>query len=548
MKLKQTLLITLLLVFVSSGAQTAKLFAGKQNETDPTLNRNDATCDKADVYFYYPFGITWDKSGNMWITERNKIRLFYNDKFYNRAGKLGDGSMSQSYKNGTGNQAYFYSPSGIASNSSGDLFIADDENHAIRKMVAFTSTGQGQTVTTFAGQLPDGNFFGTPGSTNGTGTNASFFNPRGMVMDASGNLYIAEFNNFCIRKVTSGGLVSTLAGNITVQGTKDGTGSGAEFGGPYGIAELDNNYLIVSDFDNGLIRKVHKTTGAVTTLCGKAGENLIADGDFSSARFREPRGLAVADGKIYVCDASTLRVIDINNQTVSTFAGDKNSSGNVDGVGANAKFGILGGIAYDGKIGLYVTDLYYNVIRLVTIDDLAPVVDFTASKTAAIIDEKITFTNTSGGKPSTSMVWTITPASHSVASGSLTSSPVDIKFQVAGFYNVNLEVTNSFGTNQKYKGSFISVSTTGISVIPENVNIGVYPNPSSGQFNMQSLYGNYPIESYEIYDLNGKKVLSKICNKTSKETISMDSFNDGIYLLKVKTSETYHSLRIIKKS
>ncbi len=552
MKIKQTILLFSLLLTGSVMAQTVSLFAGKQNETDPNTKFNNTTCALADVYFYKPEGIHWDKNGNMWITERNKIRLFLNNQFYNRAGNLGDGDMSQSYRNGTGvggsgTGASFYAPTAIASDASGVLFIVDSENHAIRKMTAFGNVGNGQVVSTFAGSVPVGGDVGQSGTTNATGTAARFDVPKGMVIDGSGNMYVTEFNNFTIRKVTSAGAVTTLAGKITVQGSKDGTGTVAEFGGPYGIAQLDPNNLVVTDADNGTIRKVHMTTGVVTTICGVAGDNRYADGTFANARFNNPKGLTVVDGKIYVCDGPTIRVIDVNASTVTTFAGSSAATGNTDGEGAAARFGELVGMAYDGKISLYVTDHYYNVIKKVTINSLAPKVDFSTSKTKAVVDaEIVTLSNTSSGKAATSLKWTITPSSYTITSGTLTSAPLNVKFTATGFYNVSLKITNAYGKDSVTRNNYISVSTVGIKEVPETVVVGVYPNPSNGQFTLQSLYGNYPIQAYEVIDIMGKQVLVNTCNNSLKETFDISQVQNGFYFVKVKTSTGVSTLKLQK--
>jgi len=550
MKIKITILCVLVIISASSMAQTVKWWAGKENKIDNDANlnfNNTNNISNENVWFHSPEGITWDKKGNMWISERNKIRL-YNGTFSNRAGGFGDVEFSHGYTNATGIQSRFFAPSGIVTDVNDVIFIADDENHAIRRMDAFSTTGNGQVVSTFAGALPV-SFTGTSGSTDGMGTSARFNNPKGMVRDANGNFYVAEWSNFCIRKISSAGAVSVLAGKITVTGSKDGTGSTAEFAGPYGIAILDNNYLVVSDKDNGTIRKVHMTTGVVTTICGLAGDNLYADGTLAQARFRSPRGIAVVDGKIYVADESVIRVIDVAGNSVSTFAGSKSTSGNQDGEGENALFGTLGAIAYDGKITLYVTDLYYNVIKTVRINSLAPTVDFSANKTGALVDEVITLTNTSAGKPATSLLWTITSTglSQTIVTGNTASlTPIGVKFHAAGFYNINLDVTNAYGNSSKYKGSFISVSTTGIKLVPENIVVGVYPNPSSGIFTVQSLYGNFPIQSFEITDLAGRVILSKECANVLSESFILNFVPNGLYFMKVKTSSGYSSLKLQK--
>lgn len=548
--LKITILTTVVAISTSLYSQTVKHFAGRDNAGDNgPLYVNNSTCVKDSAYFYYPEGINWDANGNLWITERNKIRLLYNGNFYNRAGKLGPGDQSQRYQNGTGIMAQFYAPTAIVSDASGVLYIVDSENHAIRKMEKFTSVGQNQAVTTFTGIAPTVDGFGTPGSTNGSGTNASFFIPKGIVRDGSGNFYVTEFNNFTIRKITSSGSVSTLAGKFETQGSADGTGTSATFGGPFGIAQLDNNYVIVSDFDNGTIRKVHMSTGVVTTICGKAGDNRYVDGNFTNARFREPRGLAVVDGKIYVCDGSVIRVIDINANTVSTYAGSTSESGNKDGEGTAARFGTLSGIAYDGKISLYVTDIYYNVIKTVKINGLAPSVSFTANKTSALVDTIITFTNTSTGKPTTSLKWTITSSglSHTIVKGSETSlTPIGVKFHAAGFYNVKLWVKNSYGEDSLAKNSYISISTTGINKIKNDALVTVYPNPSFNVFNLQSLNGNYPVQSFEIIDISGKPVMKRDCGNTLSEEIDLSGYPTGIYYLKAISSKGISNIKLQK--
>lgn len=552
MKLKQTTFILVLCLFSGNlMAQTVNWFAGieNKNDNDPHLKYNNIACNVADAYFYNPEGIAWDKNGNMWITERNKVRLLYNGKFNNRAGALGDASSSHGYTTkSSGIQASFYAPSGIVADASGVLYIVDCENHAIRRMDAFTSLGQPQEVTIFAGAVPSSSA-GTPGIDNGLGTNAKFDLPKHIARDANGNFYVTEFNNFTVRKITASGDVSTLAGSFGVPGSKDGTKTAATFGGPYGVAVLNDNYILVSDFDNGTIRSIHTFTGEVKTLYGVAGDNVTVDGTLKQARFKAPRGIAVVNGKIYVCDESVIREIDPANDKVTTFAGSKTASGNVDGEAGNARFGVLGGIAYDGKVSLYVTDLYYNNIRKVKINSLAPTVNFTASKTSSVlVDEVVSLTNTSTGVNATSLLWTITSLGlkHTIASGSVTSSPVGVKFQDAGFYDVKLKVTNPFGMDSLFKGSFISVSTTGISIIDNHVSVGVYPNPSVGEFTLQSLYGSYPIQSFEVFDVTGKSILNKGKLNSLSETFNIAGFSSGFYFVKVTTTAGSNTLKLQK--
>ena len=149
--------------------------------------------------------------------------------------------------------ASFREPSGVAFDGDGNLYVADTANHTIRKV---TPAG---VVTTFAGS-------GSSGSDDGTGTAASFNYPRGVAVDGDGNLYVADTNNNTIRKVTPAGEVTTFAGSGSY-GSDDGTGTAASFANPRGVAVDGDGNLYVADTNNNTIRKV-TPAGVVTTFAG----------------------------------------------------------------------------------------------------------------------------------------------------------------------------------------------------------------------------------------------------------------------------------------
>jgi secreted PhoX family phosphatase len=130
------------------------------------------------------------------------------------------------------------------------------------------------------------------GSADGTGSAARFSYPKGVAVDGSGNVYVADYNNDTIRKVTPAGVVTTLAGSPGVIGSADGTGSAAQFNSPQGVAVDGSGNVYVADSGNSTIRKV-TPAGVVTTLAGSAGVNGSADGTGSAARFNSPAGVAV---------------------------------------------------------------------------------------------------------------------------------------------------------------------------------------------------------------------------------------------------------------
>ena len=151
------------------------------------------------------------------------------------------GSGIRGYKDATGTDAQFAHPHGVAVDSSGNLYVTDSDNHRIRKI---TSGGK---VTTIAGS-------GIPGFANGTGIEAQFDTPTDVAVDSSGNLYVADRDNNCIRKITSRGVVTTFAGST--YGYKDATGTVAQFDSPLGVAVDSSGNVYVADYFNNRIRKI----------------------------------------------------------------------------------------------------------------------------------------------------------------------------------------------------------------------------------------------------------------------------------------------------
>ena len=219
-----------------------------------------------------------------------------------------------------------------------------------------TSAG---VVTTIAGTA------GTAGNTDGTGSAALFYGPKSLVSDGT-NLYVNDTFNHTIRKVViASGATTTLAGYAGTSGTTDGSGSAARLYVPFGIA-YDGTNLFVSDTGNQTIRKV-TPLGVVTTLAGTAGTSGITDATGTSAKFNNPAGI-VSDGtNLFVADSSnhTIRKIVILGGVVTTLAGVAGTSGSTDGTGAAALFSTPIGLTIDNAGNLYVVDQNYTKIRKV---------------------------------------------------------------------------------------------------------------------------------------------------------------------------------------
>lgn len=293
----------------------------------------------------------------------------------------------QGFADGTGSAAQFNIPSGIVKDATGNLFVCDRDNHRIRKI---TPAG---VVTTFAGS--------TMGFTNGTGTAAQFNQPYCITIDGSGNLYVGDRINHAIRKITPAGVVSTLAGNGT-PGNVNGTGSAAQFNEPLGVAADAAGNIYVADYINGLIRKVtpsgvvttfinsgqvfgvavdgagnlyyttysyhqvikYSTTNVSSVVAGQNSTSGSADGTGTSATFYYPAGITTdTGGNLYVCDAFNHRIRKITPAgVVTTIAGS--TQGFNDGIGSAARFDTPIALCGDLANGfLYVADFSNNRIR-----------------------------------------------------------------------------------------------------------------------------------------------------------------------------------------
>jgi len=287
------------------------------------------------------------------------------------------GSTNAGSADGIGTGAGFKQPHGIARDRDGNLYVADTSNHTIRKVTP------GGEVTTLAGQA---GFFG--GFQNGTGANALFSGPCGLVVDGAGVLYVADTVNQAIRQVTPAGVVTTIAGELGPPGSTDGPGNLARFHYPYAIAIDSVGSLFVADTLNHTIRKIVRDGSGwqVTTVAGAAGATGSADGAGVDARFQSPIGLAI-DGadNVYIADSSnnTLRKMTPAG-VVSTLAGVANPlGGSADGTGGAAAFRTPTGLAVDGAGNIYVADERNHTIRKVTPGGVVTTVGGDASITNA---------------------------------------------------------------------------------------------------------------------------------------------------------------------
>ncbi len=317
------------------------------------LDHTDGTGNNA--RFFNPTGVAVDAAGTIYIADGgdHTIRKVTTGGIVTTlAGASGQAGSAD----GTGNGARFTYPFAIAIDASGTLYVSDVGDHTIRKVTA------GGTVTTVAGSA------GVSGSTDGVGTAALFNYPQGVAVDALGNVYVSDTNNSTIRKISTTGAVTTFAGAIAQNGTADGTGGSARFNYPAGITADVAGNIYVADNGNSSIRRI-TSGGTVTTFAGQSGTSGSADGVGTAARFDHPVALSLdAAGNLYVIDTSnqTVRKISTSTGAVSTLAGSAGLGGNAEGTGAAARFFYPFGIGVSAAGAVYVADTGNHSVRAVT--------------------------------------------------------------------------------------------------------------------------------------------------------------------------------------
>ena len=343
-------------------ASAANASAAQQTPGFTTTVAGGGTAAFADgtgaaALFNYPCGISaTDSTGNVYIADKENHRI----RLMSPAGVVTTfaGTGVAGFADGASNTAQFNSPSGICIDSAGKIYITDRGNNRIR-LITPGAFGL-RNVTTLAGS-------GAAGFADGTGAAAVFNNPMGITIDVQGNLYVADYNNNSIRRVTPGGVVTTFAGQASA-GWIDGAAAGARFNKPAGVAfDPLRGDILVADTDNHRIRSIN-STGVVSTVAGN-GSSGSADGAASAASFTWPLGLSAdAAGNIYVADTYSHKIRKIASGVVTTLAGS-GSWTFAEGIGAAASFWEPTCVVVAPNGSLLVADAKNNRIRRINLVD-----------------------------------------------------------------------------------------------------------------------------------------------------------------------------------
>jgi len=417
-----------------------------------------------------PAAVAVDSSGHLFIADEQNNRV---REVTLATGVItsiaGNGTSGSSGDNGQATAAELNSPEGVAVDNSGHLFISDTDNNRIREVNL--STG---VITTVAGN----GSYGSSGD-NGPATAAEFESPEGIALDSSGNLYVADNANDCVRKVNlTSGAITTVAGNGTGGLSGDGgQATAAEIYWPTSVA-LDSagNLNIACDLKT-CVRKVNVSTGIISTVAGNGNWGTSGDGSqATAATFYEPSGLAADSvGNLYIDDsnADRVRIVSLSSGVINALAGSAMSGYSGDGGAASAaEFSSPQGLAFDSAGDLFIADEYNSRVREVASGAVAVTVvaaqiptttTLAASATTTYYGQTLTLTATVSSTAGVPGGGTVSFVDNGVAIGS-----AGLAYNTASFTTSTL-VAGAQAFTATYNGYGNAFAASTISIVPTSV-------------------------------------------------------------------------------
>lgn len=308
-----------------------------------------------------PWGLAAASDGSLVVVSAGRNQM---NKWQNHQLSPVTNQTKSGYLDGPAATAVFNHPTYAVRNSKGVVYVSDTDNHVVRRMV-------NDKVYTAAGN-------GKEGYKDGKFGEALLHAPTGLAVDAQDNVYVADSLNNVIRKITPEGVTTTFAGIANeMGGYKDGSVAEAAFNEPMGLAIDEKGGLYIADSGNHLIRYIYD--GKVTTVAGKATKvdeltgymaGGYVNGQSSEARFNRPRGLAYAEGVLFVADSlnNRIRAVQLSGKVI-TISG-KSAPGDKVGAAEEAQFNQPSALLYVyGK--LYVSDTLNNSVKTLNVDPKA---------------------------------------------------------------------------------------------------------------------------------------------------------------------------------
>jgi trimeric autotransporter adhesin len=313
---------------------------------------------------YSPTGLAVDAQGDIYIADHGGARV----RKVTRGGTIstfaGTGGAGFSGDGGLATSARVGTPYGVAVDGNGNVYISDRYNNRVRKV------SPGGTITTFAGTGAYGT--GSFGD-GGPATSAQLRNPYGIAVDGKGNLYIADHDHSKVRKVDAGGTITTFAGTGVRGFSGDGgRATAAKLISPYGLAVDGKGNVYIADRGDHRVRKV-SPGGTITTFAGTGESANDGDGDggpATSARIQQPQALAVdGNGNVYIAAGGSVRMVNPRG-TITTFAGGGRAYPGDGGPATSVALRAPSAIALDRTGTVYIAEGWGRV-RKVTLGSSA---------------------------------------------------------------------------------------------------------------------------------------------------------------------------------
>ncbi|MFT3908951.1 MAG: T9SS type A sorting domain-containing protein [Ferruginibacter sp.] len=536
-KLKKTVaLVTLFTLLTISCVHAQQIIITVAGTGISTFNGDGGPAINTNIN--WPSGLASDKLGNIYFTETYGYRIRKMDVDGNVTTVAGNGIHDHTGDGGLAINASIKSCDGIVIDSAGNIFFSEFDGNTIRKIDKFG------IISTIAGP---GTTFPDPND-GGPAINASIFGPEALALDRLGNLYIAEQGYHRIRKIDTNGIISTVGGNGTQGFSGDGgPATSASLWDPNGICVDDTGNIYFSDWGNNRIRKIN-TNGIISTIVGNG--NLASSGDGGnalSAGINPVQLIRDSIGNMYISDNNSRVRKVTTNGIITTIAGTGVGGYNGDGIPAtSARLGNFFGLYLDHSGSLYIADGSNHRIRKL-VDAPAPLTMISFS--ARPLNENVQLVWETANEINTGH-FVVERSSDGRSYADINFVHATGKESDRYQYNdysatpgVNYYRLRCVDQDGKY--TFSKVRKIVFAAKSEFL---LAPNPAPA-FTILNFQGVDEAKRIEVYDMNGKCLTKEyIKSSVSSFQLNTQNFANGKYIVRLTTAKKiYEQLLIVTK-